>query len=334
MEVKVSRDMIAKAIKAVDEKLIDDGEQKKKVYNENYNENSYYINNLLGELAELAFEAALESNDYLNGVDPKKFGVFKNSDICDFYGSKSGKTIDVKTSHKEANRDLLVNKRTADWRPIDEYVLVKLHPSSDEQHTLSSLINITSATIEGGARYSKMSRTVNFGGGESYITNFDELEPIGSILERNFFKSNEKIERYIPSESIELHIASIQNGPASEIEYTTKNRISMLSRYYLGMPEEDSCHNFKSPFRNASMPGEERIAVSFAIYDMDNKFSTSLFIKTLLTAEYTARLNKRLLVIPSYIEHYIPIENLKYVENAIKQLKCEVDCSWSYNNYY
>lgn len=334
MEVDVDKVMLARAIRNVDNKLTVENKQTKRLYNESINDNTYYINNLLGELAELAFEAALEKYGYQNGANPNSFGTFKNTDICDFYGSKSGKTIDIKTSHKKASMDLLVNKRIAEWRPIDEYVLVKLHPSSSEEHTMTSISNINKATIEGGIRGSKMNNVLNFGSGPVYITRYDNLEPIRGIIERNFFKISDKVERYKSDEKIEIHVASIENGPASEIDKGTIERVRTVSNLYLNKPSKVSCDNFSSPFRNGQALKENRIVVSFPIYSNNNKFSTALFVKTLLTAEYTARMNKRTLVIPAYIEHYIPPKDLVAVENVIKNIKCEVECNWTFNRYY
>lgn len=334
MEVEIDKVMLARAFKNVNDKLSLENKQIKRLYNKSVSDDTYYINNVIGELAELAFEATLKKYGYLNGIDSSKFGTFRNTDICDFYGSKSGRTIDIKTSHKKANKDLLVSKRVSDWRPIDEYILVKLHPSSNQEHTLSSIEKISRATIEGGIRSEKMSNIANLESGPTYITRYDNLEPIKGIIERNFFKANDRVERYESVGNLEVHVASIENGPASEIRREMMDRVKKVSRYYLNKPSKKTCDNFRIPFRNGQTPKESRLVVSFAIYDNDNKFSTALFIKSLISAEYTARMNKRTLVIPAYIEYYIPPKDLLTVEGVIKGLKCEIECNWTFISYY
>lgn len=337
MKVEISRIMIATAITNVETKLAE-GHQKEKIYYNKDSEDSYLVNNVLGELAEMAFEKAVVDHGYALGVDIKKFGTFKNSDLCDFYGSKTGKTIDIKSSHKKAT-DLLVTKQIGDWRPVDEYVLVKLHPSSGiERHTLESLQKVTYATIEGGARYTTINKDKNLikiAGRDVYKlpkSNFDSPE---YIIERNFFKSGEHVERYIPKGKLELHIASIENGSVARNSNVVE-RVNVIADFYKNKSTTlgKGHFNFVSPFRNGRVLRESRIVISFAIYDND-KFSTPLFLNTLFQAEATAYSTDRTLVIPSYIEEYIPKNHLQDVCEIINNLECNVDCDWSFkrNNW-
>ena len=335
MKVEISKIMIATAITNVETRL-SEGHQKERIYYNKDSEDSYLVNNVLGELAEMAFEKAVVDHGYMLGVNIKKFGVFKNSDLCDFYGSKSGKTIDIKSSHKKST-DLLITKKIAEWRPVDEYVLVKLHPSSGtERHTLGSLQKVTHATIEGGARYTTINKDKNLikiAGRDVYKfpkSNFDSSK---SIIERNFFKSEEHVERYIPKGKLELHIASIDNGSVAR-DLSTVKRVNVIADFYKSKTKSirDGHFNFVSPFRNGRVLRENRIVVSFAIYD-NKKFSTPLFLNTLIQAEATARSNERTLVIPSYIEEYIPKNHLQDVCEIISNLKCNVECDWSFKRH-
>lgn len=331
MKIAISRIMIATAITNVETKLAE-GHQKEKIYYNKNSEDSYLVNNILGELAEIVFEKAVVDHGYKLGVDIKKFGTFKNSDLCDFYGSKSGKTIDIKSSHKKAT-DLLVTKQIGDWRPVDEYVLIKLHPSSGtERHTLESLQKATYATIEGGARYTTINKDGNLikiSGRDVYKlpkVNFDSPE---SIIDRNFFKSCEPVERYTPKGKLELHIASIENGSVAR-DANVVERVNVIAGFYKNKSSSlgRGHFNFVSPFRNGRVLRESRIVISFAIYDND-KFSTPLFLNTLFQAESTAYSTNRTLVIPSYIEEHITKNYLQGVCEIINNLECNVDCDWS-----
>lgn len=329
MKVKVTVDMINKAI--INSSLkISAGKQKKKVYNPNSNADQYYMNNIMGELGELVFAQAVLDSGHKLGVNPHTFGGFMNSDVCDFYSSKTAITIDVKTVHQHGQTNLLVNKRIADWRKIYNYVLVKLN-TKEKLTGLDSLYKIEDAEILGSMTYRAVGNPSNIikiergsGKEEVYKVNSDRLTPVGNLVRTHFFKNSEHLVKYYSKGFLRIDIASIESGAvpgAEDIIAINEKAAELKSRY-----GEIENSNFAPKF----FPSNN--CVSFALYK--GKFHTSLFLKALLQLEARARRLESTLVIPSYIEDYIPEKDKKKLIEIIENLRCDVQYVWSNNREY
>lgn len=314
MKIAITKQMVDEAVSNVNNKL-SIGNQRKKVYSPN---GSYYLNNLIGELGELSFAKAIKESHIL-GVCPHKFDTFMNSDICDFYTSKTGKTIDVKTTHHIKYNNLLITKSIADWRPVYAYVLVKLIGNIEEVKDIYSLKeavilgSITDKTIKRKSKIKKIH------GKEVYFTYESELSPISQLINNHFIKVNEQIERYYPQDSLTLEVVSLEKG--------TNGRLPLIDKM-----TREYCQKNKGGEYNVVPFNIKDYVVSFSI--RNEVFYTSLFIKALLDASFNARLSNKTLIIPDYIEDYIPKKYYDEVIKIIDELKCEVYCTWGNKKYY
>lgn len=72
--------------------------------------------------------------------------------------------------------------------------------------------------------------------------------------------------------------------------------------------------------------------VSFSVYK--GKLHTPLLLKAILDAEVKARRKKKTLVIPSYVEHYIPESDKERLIDIIDNLKCRVEYLWTHNKNF
>lgn len=317
--------MIERAVSNVDSKL-STRKQKVKVYSSNASSNQYYMNNIIGELGELVFAKAIVSNGYRLGVDSNSFGPFKRSDTCDFFGSKTALTIDVKTTHNKRFDNLLVNKKISDWRRIHSYVLVKLI-SKESLNNMDSIYSLKEAEVLGSVPFSKVrepSNQVIMNNRRVYLVNREKLAPIEKLIDKHFYKQDEKVKKYYSEGTLRLDIASIENGAV--IECKDNKDINDRAADYRSMGEQDGQVNFTPVFFSSSN------CVSFAIYK--GEFNTSLFLKALLEAEVKARKFKHTLVIPDYIEDYIPENDKEELIKIIDRLKCNVEYVWSHNGEY
>lgn len=321
--------MIEKAVLNVGVKLAS-GTQAKKVYIANSNNDQYFMNNVIGELGELVFAKAVSLTGYKLGVDANSFAPFKRSDICDFFSSKTAITIDVKTTYKKNSNSLLVNKKISNWREIHSYVLVKL--IADDLQNLDSIYELKEAEVLGSMTFRAINKPANeifLGKDRSpdrlvYLINKDRLTPVRKLIENHFHKEKEPLERYYSENSLRLDIASIELGAVKECE--TNLEINERASYLREIKETLGNKNFVPYFSSSNN------CVSFAIYK--GQFHTSLFLKALLESEVRARKLKKTLVIPSYIENYVPEKDKEKLVNIIENLKCNVEYVWSNNKEY
>lgn len=326
MEITVTKDMIHQAFLNVDCKL-SSGQQTKKVYSPNAKDNQYYINNIVGELGELVFAKAVVQHGYELGVDPDTFGPFMRSDVCDFYTSKTGKTIDVKTVYKDNADNLIINKQISHWRQVYNYVLVKLIIDKQDIDSPVDLYNVEKANVLGSMTFGVISKPENLRrmyGKDVYFINKKRLTPIEKMIESHFHKINEKRQRYYSEGILKLDIASVEHGAVSECQ--DKDEVNELAERYRSRGKESGHYNFMPIFIGASR------VVSFSIHK--GKLHTSLLLKALLEAEVKARTQRKTLVIPSYIENYIPKNDKEKLIEIIDNLKCNVEYVWSHNLFY
>ena len=306
----------------VSQKLAE-GNQVKKVYNPNAKENQYYINNLIGELGELVFAKAVEQYGYRLGVEDL-FKPFRNSDVCDFYSSKTYKTIDVKTISNKKHSSLIVSESIANWREVDNYVLVKLH-TDKELKSEEDVLSLRSAKIVGYIDFESMRDKIGtreFYGKQVYFVGKSMLKSLSHLLKEHFYKSDEKAERYYPNGKWTIEIAETGGRALQQSEYT--EQINALCNKY--KYNRDGKQNFEPKYLKPT---------GTLVFALDNgKFHTSLFLKGLLSSAYASRISKRALVIPAYIEQYVPIEDKFMLIDIIDKLECEVDYVWSHNNNY
>jgi len=325
MNIIVTKDMIHQAFFNVDSKL-SSGQQTKKVYSPNAKDNQYYINNVIGELGELVFAKAVVQHGYELGIDPDIFGPFMRSDVCDFYTSKTGKTIDVKTVYKHNADNLIINKQTSHWRRVYNYVLVKLISDKDINNPMD-IYNVKKADVLGSMTFDAISKPKNLRkmyGNEVYFINKNKLTPIEKMIESHFHKINEKRQRYYSEGILRLDLASIEHGALAECE--NKSDINELADRYRSAGQASGHYNFMPIFLGTSQ------VISFSIYK--GKLHTSLLLKAILEAEIKARTQRKLLVIPSYIESHIPKDGKEKLIEIIDNLKCNVEYVWSHNMNY
>lgn len=323
MKVVVTKEMIDEAISNVDRKLRL-GNQKKKVYQKNSKEDTYYMNNIVGELGELVFKKALIDEGYELGRDLEEFGTFKNSDVGDFITSKTGQSIDIKTVSRATNTSLMVNKRITNWRTSSYYVLVKLWPTVKRDVSIDSLYDITYGFIQGFVHYKdlqKKENIVTMYGDEVYLLKKSQLLPISNLLERDFFKKEEKINKYYSKDKIEFHIASIEEGSINEDE-----DIDTLAEKYDKKGRNDGHYNFKNIYLK-----EKNKIVSFAIFR--GKLNVALLSRALLSAEAKARQSKCTLVIPDYIERQLSEEEKLRIVELVRDMRCNLEFAWSTEQY-
>lgn len=327
MNIAITKEMIDEAISNVDLMLANGGPTED-IYSPKSDQGAYYINNIVGKIGELAFKKAILKSNYKLGVDAHSFESFLNSDICDFFTSKTAKTIDVKTACKTYGANLLINEKIANWRPIHNYVLIQLFPLKETEHTLESIYKITGASILGSLPFNEIKKDINLKklyGNSIYFISDRNLIPIEHLFKSEFYKQYETEPRYHSKGVLELHLASIEEGPVKEI--SNHKDIYDLATICRIKNKEKGHYNFTPMFIN-----ESKKFVSFSIFN--GKFNTSLFLKALLEAEVKARQLEYTLLIPAYIENYIPQENKNEIISIIEQLKCNVDYIWNHNKAF
>lgn len=324
MDIIVTKNMVKQAFSNVDKKLAI-GDQKKKVYLPNANADQYYINNIIGELGELVFAKAVIQHGYKLGVDSNSFDSFMRSDVCDFFTSKTGNTIDVKTINHKSN-NLIINKGISHWRRVYNYVLVKL--INDEKiNNPMEIYKIKKAKVLGSLTFGTISRSSNLRtmyGKEVYFINKDRLSPIHHLIESHFYKKDEKRNRYYSEGILKMDLASIEHGAVKECVDNVE--INELASKYKNTGQERGHYNFIPRFIGSSK------VVSFSIYK--GQFNTVLFFKALMEAEVKARKLKLTLVIPDYIESYVPADDKEKLIEIINNLNCNVQYVWSHNREY
>lgn len=323
MEILVTKEMINEAISNVNEKL-SSGKQKERVYTPGAKKDTYYMNNVVGELGELVFKKAILAEGYELGLDLKEFGTFMNSDVGDFMTSKTAQSIETKTVIKENNENLIVSKSLVDWRPSSHYVLIGLFPAAKKEVSISSIYDITHGVIHGCINFrdliSESNERVMYGK-EVYFVSQGQLSPISNLFENNFYKKDEKVKKYYSDSKIEFHIASVDKGSINNDE-----DVNFLSDKYNKKERKDGHYNFK----NIYLRGKQKI-VSFSIYR--DKVNVALLAKALLSAEAQVRKTKSTLVIPDYIEHQLNQEDKLKIVNVIRGMKCNLEFAWS-TEYY
>lgn len=328
MKVTITREMIDEAISRVDSKL-SIGIQKEKVYTPNAESGQYYINNIIGELGEMAFEKAVVYIGHKPGIDAHSFVPFLRSDICDFFTSKTAKTIDVKTVYRDTSDNLLIDERISNWRPVYAYVLVKLFPTKETIHTLETIYEIDQAEILGSLTFNAIKNPRNLRrmyGKSIYFINKNRLTPIRRLIASHFYKKDECEPRYYSEGRLDIDIASVEFGTV--IDSGNDIEVDNLAERCRRDNSKDVGHyNFTPMFMSDSNK-----VVSFSIHN--GEFNTGLFFKALLEAEVRARRLKHTLVIPSYIERYIPQSDKERVVEVIDDLKCNVEYIWSHNSIY
>lgn len=322
MEILVTREMINEAISNVNEKL-SSGKQKERVYTPGAKKDTYYMNNIIGELGELVFKKAILDEGYELGLDLKEFGTFMNSDVGDFMTSKTAQSIDTKTVIKENNKNLIISKSLVDWRLSSYYVLIGLFPTVKKEVSMSSVYNITHGVIHGCINFrdliSESNKRVMYGK-EVYFVSQSQLSPISNLFENNFYKKDEKVQKYYSDSKIEFHIASVDKGSINNDEDVN----SLSDKYQKG--RKDGHYNFK----NVYLRDKQKI-VSFSIYR--DKVNVALLAKALLSSEAQARKTKSTLVIPDYIEHQLNQEDKLKIVNLIRGMKCNLEFAWSTECY-
>lgn len=318
--------MKEQAIRNTNEKL-SRNMQKKRVYSKEETKDTYYINNAIGELGELAFQKAVKEAGYVLGPDLSILGTFRNSDICDFISSKTAKTIDVKTSCTKRYNNLLINKSVADWKSTSIYALVRLFPLPPRQHTMESFWTINKAVMSGWQLFEDIkekSEVVNFYS-ESYLVENRNLKSIHKLFKTHFLQVGERIPRYPSKGKMEFHIASFEKGAVNN---TPENEdINKIAKKYLKLGVGDGFYNFYMMYIK-----ESNKLVAFPIFE--GKFYTALLVKALLMAEVKCRTNEKTLVIPDYLEAAIPKQDLDYVVEIIENMKCNVEYSWENTKYF
>ena len=323
MEILVTREMINEAISNVNEKL-SSGKQKERVYAPGAKKDTYYMNNIIGELGELVFKKAILAEGYELGLDLKEFGTFMNSDVGDFMTSKTAQSIDTKTVIRENNKNLIISKSLVDWRLSSHYVLVGLLPTVKKEVSINSIYDITHGVIHGFINFrdliSESNKRVMYGK-EVYFVNQGQLSPISNLFENNFFKKDEKVQKYYSDSKIEFHIASVDKGSINNDE-----DVNFLSDKYNKKERGDGHYNFK----NVYLRDKQKI-VSFSIYK--DKINVALFAKALLSAEAQARETKSTLVIPDYIEQQLSQEDKLKIVKLIRGMKCNLEFAWSTECY-
>lgn len=326
MEIEITRDMVHQAFLNADSKL-SSGQQTKRVYSPNAKDNQYYINNVIGELGELVFAKAVVQHGYEIGVDPDTFGPFMRSDVCDFYTSRTGKTIDVKTVYKNNADNLIISKQISHWRQVYNYVLVKLIIDKQDIYSPMELYNVEKANVLGSMTFGAISKPENLRkmyGKDVYFINKERLTPIEKLIEFHFHKINEKEQKYYSEGVLRLDLASIEHGALIECE--DKDEINELADKYKNAGQAPGHYNFIPMFIGTSQ------IVSFSMYK--ENLHTTLLLKALLEAEVRARKQKKLLVIPDYIELYIPKNDKEKLIEIIDNLKCNVEYVWSHNSFH
>lgn len=319
MKVEVTKQMIHQAFLNADKKL-STKQQKENVYSPKAERSQYYINNVIGELGELSFAKAVKELGYELGVDPDLFGTFMNSDVCDFYGSKTAHTIDVKTVYKENADNLIINRQISNWRKIDSYVLIKLHSETEVTDPMS-IYKIYEAQILGSMSFRTINRYRNLRnmyGKQVFFIEKDRLSNIKRLIDNHFDRQGEHKQTYTSTGTLRLDIASIENGA---LEASKDNGgINQIAREKREDDKGEGHYNF--------IPANLGFykLVSFSLHR--GKFHTSLFLKALLTAEARCRRHKKTLIIPNYIENYIPERDLDKISDVIANLKCNVQCNW------
>lgn len=331
MKITVTREMIDKAISSVDLKLAK-GEQKKKLYSPTMKDEQYYINNILGEIGEIAFSEAVTGKGGRLGADSHSLDPFFNSDTCDFYTSKTAQTIDVKTIYKEGHsidlNNLMITQSIALWRPIYAYVLVRLSPTIKTYHTLESIYEIDRADVLGSLTFQTINKKENLKeiyGRPVYVVNQSKLSPIYKLIRSQFYQKNETEDRYYSEDRVDLELASVEQGAVIKSE--SNNEIDEIARMYRGNNKDAGHYNFTPVFLYTS-----KKMISFSVYR--GKLNSGLLLKALIEAEVKARRLKYTLVIPSYIEGFIPDKDLNKIIEVIDNLKCNVEYVWSHNKTY
>ena len=144
------------------------------------------------------------------------------------------------------------------------------------------------------------------------------------LVEFHFYKVNEKRQKYYSEGVLRLDLASIEHGALIECE--DKDEINKLADKYKNARQAPGHYNFIPMFTGTSQ------LASFSIYK--GKLHTTLLLKALLEAEVRARKQRKLLVIPSYIESHIPKDDKEKLIEIIDNLKCNVEYVWSHNMNY
>lgn len=323
MKISITKEMIDEAISNVNEKL-DSGKQKERVYSPSSRKDTYYMNNIVGELGELVFKKAVLVAGYELGLDLKEFGTFMNSDVGDFMTSKTAQSIDTKTVIKENNNNLVISKSLVDWRLSSHYVLVQLFPAVKKEVSIDSIYNITHGVIQGSIHFRDLINERNkrmMYGKEVYFVRQSQLSPMSRLFENNFFKRNEQIQKYYSDGKLEFHVASVGKGSINNDE-----DVNTLSNKYNKKGRNDGHYNFK----NIYLKDKQKI-VSFSIYR--DKINLALLAKALLSAESETRKTKSTLVIPDYIEHKLNQEDKLKVVKLIRGMRCNLEFAWS-TEYY
>lgn len=303
------------------------GTQIEKVYNQSSDKgNQYLMNNLIGSLGEIVFSELIREKGFKFGISVDGLESFRNSDICDFFTSKTGKTIDVKTVYKENASSLIINKGISNWRKIDFYVLVKLD-GTETVDNVEDIFSFKSATVVGYVDFRSLSSNEKYNrtmyGQEVYMIHGNETSNVDLLLEENFFKISDGKVKYEAKGNLILHASSFETGPIGKLDF---DLIQSLTKHLASQDEKENHFNFHPVYI------EDRLVLSFPIYKGD--FYLALFLKALVIASNKARMENSKLIIPDYIRELVlnfsknKELTLVRIKEEMRELNCEVSCSW------
>lgn len=129
------------------QEIAKEAKQKTYIRTNNRTNSEIYKNTYVGLLGEWVFEQFLKETQcrYSNFEKELIEKYNAKSDLCDFVGSKTDVTIDVKTTYNPKGNNLLVSGLGQDM--CDMFVLVELLPEDNKSYELE---NISTGIIHGG----------------------------------------------------------------------------------------------------------------------------------------------------------------------------------------
>ena len=129
------------------QKIAKEAKQKTYIRTNNRTNSEIYKNTYVGLLGEWVFEQFLiETQCRYSNFEKELIEKYNaKSDLCDFVGSKTDVTIDVKTTYNPKGNNLLVSGLGQDM--CNMFVLVELLPEDNKPYKLE---NISTGVIHGG----------------------------------------------------------------------------------------------------------------------------------------------------------------------------------------
>ena len=149
-----------------------------------YSKSDHEFKATIGRLGELVFEEFLKQNnkyfDDSENIIANQYSL-KNTDLGDFYCSKTQKTIDVKTSWQIGHGLLLENIRNINLKKVDYYVAVYLNQANPTNK--KDINNIVSGTIKGFVTHKDLIENKSYYSDETLKYPYNKLQNANLLLQ-------------------------------------------------------------------------------------------------------------------------------------------------------